>query len=77
MARLIHEEGEAKLKRAEQMIQKLERSTVIDRAAVTELAKMTYWLLDRWCREHDNGGGHGKKKVLPRESSEELGMPVL
>ena len=72
MGRVKHEEGEAKKKMVETLIRKMEKSTVIDRAAVLELAKATYWLLDRWCREHDNG-----KKKLSHEPKEELDLPIL
>ena len=72
MARVTYEEGEAKRKRLESLIGRFTVRTEKDQL-IKELAQILWWLVDRWCKEHDNG----KKKVLPRKSSEELELPVL
>lgn len=72
MARVTYEEGEAKRKRLESLIGRFTVRTEKDQL-IKEMAQILWWLVDRWCKEHDNG----KKKVLPRKSSEELELPVL
>ena len=52
MAKVLSEEGQRKLKQLEQIIERMEKSTVTSRADVIELAKIVWWLLNRWCREH-------------------------
>ena len=72
MARVTYEEGEAKRKRLESLIGRFTVRTEKDQL-IKEMAQILWWLVDRLCKEHDNG----KKKVLPRKSSEELELPVL
>ncbi len=53
MAKLIYEEGMAKLRRLETLINQMDRGGMVDREALKEVARDLYWLLNRWCKEHD------------------------
>ena len=53
MARVIYDEGLAKRKQLISIINRLRNGTVQPRDVFIELCMILYWIVDRWCREHD------------------------
>ena len=47
-----HEEGMNKMQQLRSLIGRLEKGSY-DKESLLELARITHWILERWCREHD------------------------